>query len=107
MLKETDIELTIPVGTEVWGKVQHEPLLMYISFPLCRHPPWSLKKTRYMAEFCGELRGVWETVPERAGTLLRELFVRTRGLQSLSKGVVRRMLSDPDWTGVSDSDSEG
>jgi hypothetical protein len=107
MMKESDIELTIPVGTEVWGKNQHEPLLMYICFPLCRHPPWSLKKTGYMAEFCGELRRVWEAMPRRARSLLRELFVRTRLLQSLSQGVVRRMLSHPDWAGVPDSDSEG
>jgi hypothetical protein len=56
MLKESDMELTTSVGTDVWGACQHEPLLMFISFPLCRHPPWSLKKTGYLAEFCGELR---------------------------------------------------
>jgi hypothetical protein len=107
MLKEYDLELTIPVGTEVWGKNQHEPLLMFISFPLCRHPSWSLKKTGYLAEFCGELRGVWEAMPGRARTRLCKLFVRTRLLQSLSQGVVRRMLSHPNWAGVQDSDSEG
>jgi hypothetical protein len=58
MLKESDLELIIPVGTEVWGEVQHKTLLIYISFPLCR----------YLAEFCGELRGVWEAVPGRART---------------------------------------
>jgi hypothetical protein len=107
MLKETDMELTIPVGTDIWGASQHEPLLMFMSFPLCRHPPWSLKKTGHLAEFCGELRGAWETLPERPRTLLRELFVRARLLQSMSQGVVRRMLSDPDWSGFPDPNSEG
>ena len=60
-----------------------------------------------MVEFCGELRRVWETMPERAGPLLRELLSRTRLLQSLPQGVVREMLSNPRWHGVSNSDSKG
>jgi hypothetical protein len=107
MLKESDLELTIPVGSEVWGTQQHEPLLMFVSFPLCSHPPWSLKRTRYLDEFCGELRGMWEGVQGREGTLLRELFRRTRVLQSLPEGLVREMLSNPCWASVPDQDSEG
>jgi hypothetical protein len=83
------------VGAEIWGVVQHEPLLMHLSFPLCRHPPWSLKGTRYLNEFLGELRGVWKDMPGREGTLLCELLRRTRTLQSLPQGVVWKMLSDP------------
>jgi hypothetical protein len=105
MLKETDLEIVIPVGAEIWGVVQHEPpLLMYLSFPLCRHPPWSLKGTRYLDEFLGELHGVWKDMPGREGTLLCELLRHTRTLQSLPQGVVRKMLSDPRWSSVPDPD---
>jgi hypothetical protein len=39
MMKESDNELTIPIGLRVWGTLQNKPLLMHILFPLCRHPP--------------------------------------------------------------------
>jgi hypothetical protein len=35
MIKESDLEPTIPVGTEVWGKNQHKPLLIFISLSPC------------------------------------------------------------------------
>lgn len=66
-LAEGDAEIIqlklIPVGLNVWGFSQHKPLLMYTSFPLCRHPPLSLKRTRYVDELCGDLQGGWEGVP--------------------------------------------
>jgi hypothetical protein len=81
MMKEFNLELTIPVGSNVWGASQHEALLIYVSFPLCRHPPWSLKKTRYLDEFCGELRGVWEGLPGREGLFCANFSV-ARGYYS-------------------------
>jgi hypothetical protein len=61
----------------------------------------------HLVEFCGELRGVWETLPERAGALLRKLLSRTKLLQSLPQGVVRVMLSDPNWASVSHPNAQG
>ena len=107
MSKETDIELTIPVGLTVWGKEQHEPLLMFLCFPLCRYAPWSLKRTRYLEEFCGELRGVWQDVSGWERDLLRKLFVRARRLQSLSEGLVREMLLSPGWSSAAHPGSHG
>ena len=88
LLKESDVEITIPVNSGVWDKYQHEPLLMFVSFPLCRHPPWSLQGTNNLANFRRELRGVWPALPERAGPLLRKLLQRTREFQSMPEGVV-------------------
>ena len=93
ILKESDIEINIPVGMHVWGHDQHKPLLMFISFPLCRHPPWSLRGTNYLEGFCWELRGLWEDEPERSRDFRRQLLERMVDLQSLSQGVVRSMLS--------------
>ena len=107
LLKESDVELKIPVGSGVWGQHQHEPLLMFVSFPLCRHPPWSLRGTSYLENFRGKLRGVWSTLPERAGPLLRELLQRTRELQSMPEGVVRTLLSGHHWGSVPDSSADG
>jgi hypothetical protein len=42
LLKESDLEIVIPIGSSVWGKEMHEPSLMFISFPLYRHPPVEL-----------------------------------------------------------------
>ena len=107
LLKESDVEIVIPVGSGVWSKQQHEPLLMFISFPLCRHPPWSLRGTNYLENFRRELRSVWETVPERTGPLLCELLQRTREFQSLPEGVVRSVLSGDDRRPIPDSVSDG
>jgi hypothetical protein len=107
LLKESDLEIVVPVGNLFWGKEQHEPLLMFISFPLCRHPPWSLRGTNYLDSFCRELRGMWETVPERTGTFLRQLLERTRAFQSMPEGLVRPMLSSDYWRPLPDQSSDG
>ena len=104
--RECDLELVIPVGTEFWEVEQHEPLLMFLCFPLCRYHPWILKGTGYLESFCGEMRGVWNDVPEWPGDLLRQLLVRTGLLQSVSEGLVRQMLLDFIWDGVSNSDTQ-
>jgi hypothetical protein len=107
LLKESDLEIVIPVGSLVWGKQLHEPLLMFISFPLCRHPPWSLRGTNYLESFCRELRRMWHTLPDRTGTFLRQLLKCTRSFQSMSEGLVRPMLSSDHWRPLPDSSSDG
>jgi hypothetical protein len=67
LLKESDLEIVVPVGSGVWTKEQHEPSLMFVSFPLCRHPPWSLRGTNCLDSFRQELHSVWEAMPERTG----------------------------------------
>jgi hypothetical protein len=107
LLKESDLEIVIPVGSRVWGKHLHEPLLMFISFPLCRHPPWSLRGTNYLESFCRKLRGMWEALPDGTGPFLRELLECTRSFQSMPEGLVRPMLSGHHWRPLSDSSSDG
>jgi hypothetical protein len=103
MKKSNILELTIPVRSSVWGTLQHKPLLMHISFPLCTHPPWSLKIAGRFVEFYGELHIVPETVPGRAGAPLRKDLRQL--LQSLPKDAVRNMLPDPHWSSFSHPES--
>ena len=96
--RETTFLFVVPVGTaEVWGEKMHEPLFMFVSLPLCRYKPWSLKGSRFVEDFCGLLRSVWDESDAGRRYLLRKFFVRERGLCALSEGVVRKMLHSPDW----------
>ena len=104
LLKESDLEIVVPVGSDVWSKQMHEPVLMFISFPLCRHPPWSLRGTDYLESFRRKLRSMWESVPERTGPVLRELLQRTRAFQSMPESVLRPLLSSDYWGPFSDPD---
>jgi hypothetical protein len=106
LLKESDVEIVIPVGSCVWGKQMFEPLLMFISFPLCRHPPWSLRGATYLESFCRELRGLWEPLPEGTGPFLRQLLERTRSFQSMPQGLVRTLLSSDCWRPLPNSNPD-
>jgi hypothetical protein len=107
LLKESDLEIVVPVGSSVWGEHMFEPLLIFISFPLCRHPPWSFRGTNYLESFRRELCRMWESLPERTGPFLRELFQYTGSLQSLPESLVRTMLSSDYWRSIPDPGSDG
>jgi len=40
--KICDLVFTVPIGTDIWGTSQFEPLIVGIAFPLCRYKPWRL-----------------------------------------------------------------
>jgi len=40
--KICDLVFTVPVGSDIWGHSLFEPLIVGISFPLCKHRPWRL-----------------------------------------------------------------
>jgi hypothetical protein len=107
LLKESDLEIVIPVGSSAWEKRMHEPLLMFVSFPLCRHPPWSLRGANYLESFRGKLRGMWSSVPEGTGPFLCELLKLTRAFQSMPEGVVRPLLSSDHWGPLSNTSADG
>ena len=106
--RESTFLFVIPVGTEgVWGVNMYEPLFMFVSLPLCRYKPWTLKGTRFVDEFCGTLRAVWEGPDARRRHLLRKLFVTERRLCSLSEGMVREVLRAPRWKPLPREVAEG
>lgn len=106
LAKEADLIVELPAGNVYWPSEMHEPLILLVSLPLCRHPPWSYKRTGFVEGLRGELRAVWQGVPERSGTLLRKLLLQEREFQSMQEGVVRTMLHHFDWRSVSDPSAE-
>ena len=105
--KEADLLLEIPAGVPFWDASMHEPLILCISLPLCRHPPWSYKRTCFVDGLHRELHQVWKSVPEQGRDLLRQLLVQEREFHSLQKGVVWELLQNYDWQSVSNSGSDG
>jgi hypothetical protein len=103
LAKEADLIVELPAGNKYWPTEMHEPLILLVSLPLCRHPPWSYKRTGFVEGLRGELRSVWKELPERSGTLLRKFLQQEREFHSLQEGVVRTMLHHFDWRSVSDS----
>ena len=97
LLRETDFSTTIPIGTELWGTDMHEPLTLFVCFPLYSVPPWTIRGTPFLEKLDGKLRSLWKTEEERCWSLLRELFKRAGEISSMSEGVVRRMLYSPSW----------
>jgi hypothetical protein len=101
LAKELDFLIEIPAGTPFWPNEMHEPLTLFVSLPLCRHQPWSLKETPFLESLPREMRKVWDRVPEQGGHLLRELLQQSRKFQSMQKGVVQEMLYRFNWGSVS------
>jgi hypothetical protein len=45
-LQTADLVFELPVGTNMWSKSMHKPLLIGILFPFIRSKPWQLRGTR-------------------------------------------------------------
>lgn len=101
MIKETDFWVEIPASTSFWSKERHEPLTLFISFPLIDRYPWSIRRTPLLEELGRELRKMWGSGRERSRYFLRELLLRARALRSMQDGMVRQMLFRPAWKSVS------
>jgi hypothetical protein len=107
LAKEADLIVELPAGNVYRPSEMHEPLILLVSLPLCRHPPWSYKQTGFVEGLRGELRAVWQDVPEQSGTLLRKFLLQEREFQSMQEGMVGSILHNFDWRSVSNLSSEG
>jgi len=90
--KVADVLFNVPVGTDVWPTRMHEPLIIGIIFPLPDRHPWSLRKTKLMADAQKELSGVWSADCSREGDYLRELCVRARDVGAMPESLAREVL---------------
>ena len=96
--RETTCLFVIPVGTPgLWEKEMFEPLFMFISLPLCRYKPWTLKGSGFVEHFCGTLRSVWDGPDAGRRYLLRKFFIGQRRLDAMREDVVRELLHHPGW----------
>ena len=77
IIKATDVVFRIPVGCDVWGKAQHEPLIVAISFPLRPGYPWRRKGSPDFEHDAKTVQGVLSCDFARAGISLREFFIQS------------------------------
>ena len=99
LLKASDLKIVIPVGCVAWSKDQHEPLLMFISFPLCRQPLGASEARITWKAFVGSCAA--------SGTLCqtgRGLFCAN--YSNARESLMRPMLSGDCWTSLSDLSSD-
>jgi hypothetical protein len=90
--KLSDYDMEIAPGSSVWPKAQHEPLLIYVCLPLSVHRPWKLRGTQLLERLKSKLCNVHKTNSRLRGRLLRQLFIKTRKLESMPESMVRGML---------------
>jgi hypothetical protein len=92
VLKEADFVFEVPVGTNVWSREMHEPLLIAVCLPFIPHSPWRLGDTPALLGMARELRGVWKEPNGDPRFILRELFELQRRVRTLPPKLVRRVL---------------
>jgi len=92
MSKICDLIFTVPTGTDIWIDSQYEPLVVGLSLPLSRHPPWQLKGTPLLDGVERALRDLPLSHHCWGRSILRELLQRTRALEGMSESLVRKVL---------------
>ncbi len=92
MSKVCDIVFTVPIGTDIWGYSQHEPLIVGIAFPLISHRPWRLRGSKFMVEAQSNLQGLKLSTSEWGRVVLCELCLQLRRLDTMPEGVVWYLL---------------
>ena len=83
----------------------HEPLTLFVCFPLFHIRPWTIKRTPFLEKLGRKLLGLWATEEQRCWDLLRQLFQRTGGFPSMPEGLVREVLFCPSWESLPDTPS--
>ena len=92
LFKVADFVFEVPVGSNMWSKEMHEPLLIGILFPFIRVKPWQLRGSPKMYAVGRQLRHVFKEEAMDASNLLREFWACCFNLGSLSEPVVRKLL---------------
>jgi hypothetical protein len=90
--KVCNLIFTVPIGSDVWALSQFEPLIVGLYLPLSRHKPWNLRNTPLLERVERLLREMPATHPRWGRIVLRELLQQARALESMSAGMVRKLL---------------
>ncbi len=88
MAKTTDVLFIVPVGSPVWGKEQHEPLIFGIYLPLRKQAPWRIRGTGEAEQLERTLRGMWKDDFQGSRTVLRKLLGRSNNLAAMPQHVL-------------------
>ena len=86
--KATDVSFVVPVGTPVWGKDQHEPLILAIYLPLRKNAPWRVRGSAEAERLERSVRGMWKDDFKGAGSLLCKFLGRSVDLAAVPQHVL-------------------
>jgi hypothetical protein len=92
LYKEADVSFEVPVGVPFWDKTMHERLIVVIVFPLFDFSPWRMKSMPAVLALEGELPGLWERNPGDSTSVLCELRLLSKRVDSLPGDMVRSVL---------------
>ena len=75
MGKVADFVFSIPVGSVLWNKSQHEPLIVAFLCPFLTRSPWQVKRAKCLLDSVdGELSEMWASGTGPVRDLLRKLW---------------------------------
>lgn len=94
MHKSADLHFEIPAGvSDIWPSEMHEPLIVCIFFPYISRAPWELRNTGLLVDVARSLSGLRKSDHAVLGSVLSELFVQARSMDSLSVRKLSKLLS--------------
>jgi hypothetical protein len=92
LIKVSDVNFVIPLGSDMWPKEMHESLTCALIFPQLSRSPWTFKRTRLVHDLSSDLSGVWSTDSRREGSLLRKCWSRAITLDAMPERLARDLL---------------
>ena len=87
MTQECDCCFCIPTGTSSWGKIQYEPVLIFVCLPFVVHRPSFSAKQILLEDFPGAMLqedDLWKTSHERGGGFFVQIFTASAVLLLLA-----------------------
>ena len=73
--KVADCVFTVPVGSELWNKSQHEPLIVAFVCPFLYRRPWQVKQSKSLLDQVDrELQVLWSSSATAVRNRLRQLW---------------------------------
>ena len=98
--KAADLLVTIPVGTDYWGKEQHEPLRLGVCFPFAKVAPWQLKGSKGMVDLGKTLSQMWKDGEGAEGDLLFEFCDFAWRMEDMQVCDLRKVLFGQSYTSI-------
>lgn len=94
MHKSADLHFEIPAGvSDIWPSEMHEPLIFCMFFPYISRAPWELRNTGLLVDVARSLSWLRKSDHAVLGSVLSELFIQARSMDSLSFRKLSKLLS--------------
>ena len=95
--KAADVVLTVGGIEGIWGRDQHEPLIMGIIFPLFDQCPWTFKNSKLMNEVPQEVVELCKTGGTGPTSLLAQLTTWSQIINQVSPEERMNILNSEAW----------